>query len=125
MPTIKVKKVAKSPDKQAKPSKVVSESNIAPTPSPEVPAIPEPNEARGVLVSGVIRTAQSPIAIVKAPSESVARQVMPGTMLANGLVQVKSIDTSSEVPEVVLEQYGIEVVRTVGQEPEMPPSPSK
>jgi hypothetical protein len=125
-PTVKIKKVAADSSKKEKSSDLTSsqqkttqtstKSSSSPL-SPKVSALPDPSEARGVLVSGVIRTSQFPIAIVKAPSEPVARQVFPGSTLANGLVQVKSINTSSEIPEVVLEQYGIEVIRTVGQGP--------
>lgn len=86
----------------------------------EVPSPPVPNEARGVLVTGVLNIGSSPVAIVKAPNESVARQVTPGTVLSKGLVRVKAINDRSEVPNVVLEQYGTEVVRSVGQAPASP-----
>lgn len=86
----------------------------------EVPSPPIPNEARGVFVSGVLNIGSSLVAIVQAPNEPFSVQVTPGTFLANGLVRVKSIDNFSKIPSVTLEQYGMEVVRSVGQAPEPP-----
>lgn len=93
---------------------------------PTEPVLPIPNEARGVLVSGVVKLRGTPVAIVKAPGESVARHVTAGATLSNGQVQVKSVNLNGGEPYVVLEQYGLDISRYVGEEPEEtiePPSP--
>jgi len=52
---------------------------------------------------------------VKAPGESVERRVTQGSTLSNGQVLVKAIYAGSSNPMVVLEQYGVEVTRRVGE----------
>lgn len=91
------------------------------------PVLPIPNEARGVVVSGVIDLNGIPMAIVKAPNEKVARQVTIGASLSNGQVTVKAIKTDGPKPYIVLEQYGLEIPRAVGEaaeEPVEPPTPT-
>ncbi len=91
------------------------------------PVLPIPNEARGVVVSGVLQLNGTPVAIVQAPNESVSRQVTVGASLSNGQVIVKAINVSSQKPYVVLEQYGLEIARGVGEpaeEPVEPPTPT-
>ncbi len=85
--------------------------------------LPIPNEARGVEVSGVMQLSGTPVAIVKAPNENVARQVRVGGTLSNGQVKVKAINVSSQRPYVILEQYGLEIPRGVGEPPEEPVDP--
>ncbi|MDJ0729763.1 MAG: hypothetical protein QNJ33_07185 [Crocosphaera sp.] len=91
------------------------------------PILPIPNEARGVVVSGVLQLNGTPVAIVKAPNENVARQVTVGASLSNGQVKVKAINVNSQKPYVVLEQYGLEIPRGVGEAAEEavePPTPT-
>ncbi len=91
------------------------------------PVLPIPNEARGVVVSGVMDLNGTPVAIVKAPNENVARQVTVGASLSNGQVTVKAINTGGTKPYIVLEQYGLEIPRGVGEpaeEPVDPPTPT-
>ena len=92
---------------------------IAPSP-PQPPRPPAPNQARAVLISGVVDLPDQPIAIVQAPGEKSSRRVSQGDKLSNGKVTVKSIDSNSQPPTVVLEQYGVKVSRRVGQ-PAQPP----
>ncbi len=90
------------------------------------PILPVPNEARGVVVSGVMQLQGTPVAIVKAPNENVARQVTVGASLSNGQIIVKAINVAGDKPSIVLEQYGLEVTRGVGEpaeEPVEPPTP--
>lgn len=84
------------------------------------PVLPIPNEARGVFVSGVVQLSGEPVAIVEAPNENVARHVSAGASLSNGQVKVKSINVNSSKPYVVLEQYGLDISRAVGEPPEEP-----
>ncbi|MEA5533591.1 hypothetical protein [Crocosphaera sp. XPORK-15E] len=84
------------------------------------PSLPIPNEARGVVVSGIVKFNGTPVAIVKAPNENVARQVTEGAALSNGQIRVKSINASSLKPYIVLEQYGLDVSRAVGEPAEEP-----
>jgi len=88
---------------------LISSSTLA------LPLLPSPNQARAVLITGVVSTGNTPAAIVKAPDESVARTVRTGDTLSNGNVLVKAIYAQQSEPAVVLEQYGTEVVRGVGE----------
>jgi hypothetical protein len=121
------KKVAQGTkgDPCANPQKTASQTPIVTY--LEVPAPPVPNEARGVVVSGVINIGSSLVAIVKAPKEASARQVTPGTFLSNGLVKVKAIENSAEGGRVILAQNGQIVTRSVGQaaQPPLPQPPPK
>ncbi|WP_013322003.1 hypothetical protein [Gloeothece verrucosa] len=81
------------------------------------PAPPEPKEAESIYVSGVVGLPSRPIAIVKVPGENVERTVTSGSFLANGQVLVKAIYAYSDNPVVILEQYGIQVTKKVGEAP--------
>ena len=87
--------------------------------TPQLPALPEPSLARLVEVSGIVDVAgASPKAIVKAPNENSSRYVSPGERLSDGLILVKRIEmTSPGGPVVILEQFGVEVTRRVGDRP--------
>jgi hypothetical protein len=99
-------------------------SQLAPIPNlvpgagratPQLPPEPQPSLARAVQVSGVVQIGNVPYAIVTAPNEPTSRYVRVGQMLSNGEVLVKRIDMSQGYePVVVLEQLGVEVVRSVG-----------
>lgn len=104
------------------PGSATTVSDVGPAPLLE-PILPIPNEARGVEVSGVMQLSGTPVAIVKAPNENVARQVRVGGTLSNGQVRVKAINVSSQRPYVILEQYGLEIPRGVGEPPEEPVDP--
>lgn len=82
------------------------------------PSMPEPLEAQGVLVSGIIDIDGEDVAIVKSLDYDYSYPIRQGNYIANGLVLVKSIDSYGENPSVILEQYGQEVVRTVGDPPQ-------
>lgn len=86
-----------------------------------LPQLPQPTLAQSVEVSGVIQVGAETRAIVKAPNEATSRYVTVGQRLSNGQILVKRIEmnTGSE-PVVVLEQYGIEVARRVGDKPAQP-----
>jgi hypothetical protein len=56
-----------------------------------------------------------PQAIIKVPNEPTSRYVQAGQRLANGLL-VKRIEMNEgSNPTVILEQYGMEVARMVGE----------
>jgi hypothetical protein len=85
-----------------------------------------PNDARAVVVSGIVKIEQKNFAIVKAPGESVTRHVTVGDRLSGGQVTVKSINANRGNAAVVLEQYDQSVIRPVGQAalpPLTPPPP--
>jgi len=90
-----------------------------------------PNDARAVVVSGIIQIEQKDFAIVKAPGESVVRHVTVGDRLSGGQVTVKSINADRENAIVVLEQYDQSVTRPVGGAalppltPPPPPAPTE
>lgn len=88
----------------------------APTTTPVAPPPPQPELARAVEVTGVVQIGGTPYAIVTAPNEPSSRYVRAGQRLSNGQVLVRRIEMNSGVePVVVLEQFGIEVVRSVGE----------
>jgi hypothetical protein len=79
------------------------------------PPPPQPDLARAVFVSGVVLIGEEPQAIIKVPNEPTSRYVQAGQRLANGvLIKRIEINEGSE-PSVILEQYGIEVARMVGE----------
>lgn len=83
-----------------------------------LPTLPKPEVAQGVKVTGVINLGGRPKAILKAPGEKATRTVGVGERIANGQVLVKSINLSNPAaPVVVLEQSGMKVRVSVGQEP--------
>jgi hypothetical protein len=90
---------------------VQSEPRIA-----ALPPLPEPNLARAVEITGVIKVGDTAQAIVRAPNEGTSRYVSAGQRLSDGQVLVKRIDMNEgSDPVVVLEQYGVEISKTVGE----------
>lgn len=82
----------------------------------QLPALPQPDLAKAVQVTGVVLLGGVPKAIVKSPNEAATRYVSVGDRLENGQVLVKLIEmNASGEPSVTLEQYGIDVVTTVGK----------
>jgi hypothetical protein len=77
----------------------------------------QPELAQGVFVSGVVLIGQKAQAIIKVPNEDSSRYVEAGQRLSNGLL-IKRIEMNEgSNPIVILEQYGIEVARMVGEQP--------
>lgn len=113
--TSKKKDGADTPSSASTPT---PEDKIAVAPfSPDLPTLPEPDQAKAVEVTGVIQVNGVTNAIVKVPNEP-ARYVKPGQRLSNGQVLVKRIEMSGgPVPIVILEQYGVEIARRVGDKP--------
>ena len=116
--------------KPSPPSTGVSVPPTPPTPPlppppkfvPDLPKLPEPTLAKGIEVTGVIEIAGVPQAILKAPNET-ARYVREGQRVSNGQVLVKRIEMNrGPNPVVILEQYGIEVARQVGEKPSTTPN---
>lgn len=97
-----------------------------PAPQPPIiqpPGPPEPDLARNIVVSGIIEIGGVTQLIVKAPNERFSRYVQPGQYISNGQVLVKRIERNQSLtPIVVLEQFGIEVFKEVGEKPEEVPS---
>jgi hypothetical protein len=84
---------------------------------PLLPPPPQPELAEGVIVSGVVLIGQKPQAIIKVPTEDTSRYVQAGQRLASGLL-IKRIEMNEgSNPIVIIEQYGIEVARMVGEKP--------
>jgi hypothetical protein len=90
-------------------------------------AAPDTNLANSVVVSGIYQANGRTKLIVKAPEEESSRYVKVGDYLSNGQVLVKRVDRS----EVILEQSGTEVTKTIGEAEtdgnsisSLPPAPS-
>ena len=84
---------------------------------PVLPPPPQPTEAQGVFVSGVVLIGEKPQAIIKAPNEPTSRYVQAGQRLASGVL-VKRIEMNAgSDPVVIFEQFGIEVAKAVGEKP--------
>ncbi|MBE9210467.1 hypothetical protein IQ244_28995 [Nostoc sp. LEGE 06077] len=82
-----------------------------------LPPTPQPDLAKAVVVTGVVLIGREPQAIIKIPNEPSSRYVQAGQRLANGLL-IKRIEMNEgSNPIVILEQYGIEVARMVGEAP--------
>ncbi|BAB75551.1 hypothetical protein ACN23B_19340 [Anabaena sp. FACHB-709] len=82
-----------------------------------LPPPAQPDLAKAVVVTGVVIVGREPQAIIKIPNEIASRYVQAGQRLANGLL-VKRIEMNAgSNPIVILEQYGIEVARMVGEAP--------
>ncbi|MCC5666298.1 hypothetical protein LC653_20840 [Nostoc sp. CHAB 5784] len=81
-----------------------------------LPPPAQPELAKAVVVTGVVLISQEPQAIIKVPDEPTSRYVQAGQRLANGVL-VKRIEMNQGYnPIVILEQYGIEVAKMVGEE---------
>ncbi len=80
-----------------------------------LPPPAQPELARAVVVTGVVLISQEPQAIIKVPDEPTSRYVQAGQRLANGVL-IKRIEMNQGYnPIVILEQYGIEVAKMVGE----------
>ncbi|WP_193198629.1 hypothetical protein [Nostoc sp. MG11] len=82
-----------------------------------LPPPAQPQLAKAVLVTGVVLIGREPQAIIKVPNEPTSRYVQAGQRLANGVL-IKRIEMNDGYnPVVILEQYGIEVAKMVGESP--------
>lgn len=113
IPLVRVKRNIANAGSQFKPGR----GNLLP-PAPFLPPPPQPDLARGVAVTGVVQVGNETQAIVKVPNEATSRYVREGQRLSNGRVLVKRIEMNQgPEPVVVLEQYGTEVNKVVGEAP--------
>jgi hypothetical protein len=82
-----------------------------------LPPPAQPELARAVIVTGVVLISKEPQAIIKVPDEPTSRYVQAGQRLANGVL-IKRIEMNGgSNPIVILEQFGIEVAKMVGEGP--------
>jgi hypothetical protein len=80
-----------------------------------LPPPAQPELARAVIVTGVVLISKEPQAIIKVPDEPTSRYVQAGQRLANGVL-IKRIEMNGgSNPIVILEQFGIEVAKMVGE----------
>ncbi|MEH1941195.1 MAG: hypothetical protein V7L01_13395 [Nostoc sp.] len=80
-----------------------------------LPPPAQPELAKAVLVTGVVLISKEPQAIIKVPDEPTSRYVQAGQRLADGVL-IKRIEMNQGYnPIVILEQYGIEVAKMVGE----------
>ncbi|NRB09059.1 MAG: hypothetical protein HRU34_19385 [Richelia sp.] len=112
--TLKLKVPTSSPlGPVAKPRSTTSAKK--PTLNPVLPPPPKPEIAEAVVVSGVVVIGSTPKAIIKVPDEPTTRYVEAGQRLGNGLL-IKRIEMNeASEPTVILEQFGIEVAKMVGE----------
>ncbi|BAZ84241.1 hypothetical protein [Dolichospermum compactum] len=82
-----------------------------------LPPAPQPETAKGVIVTGVILIGKVPQAIVQVPDELTSRYVQPGQRLVNGVLVNRIEMGKGANPTVILEQYGVEVAKQVGEQP--------
>ncbi|MGJ5630768.1 hypothetical protein [Nostoc sp. CALU 1950] len=86
-----------------------------PTLASVLPPPVQPELARAVVVTGVVLISKEPQAIIKVPDEPTSRYVQAGQRLANGVL-IKRIEMNQGYnPIVILEQFGIEVAKMVGE----------
>ncbi|MDP8935014.1 MAG: hypothetical protein M3N42_12970, partial [Cyanobacteriota bacterium] len=75
---------------------------------------PATDLAKAVQVTGVMELGKRVSAIVKEPDEKISRTVSTGDYLSKGQVLVKRIEfNSNREPVVILEQNGVEVIKSV------------
>lgn len=84
--------------------------------------LPNPTLAKAVTVTGIVQVGSSRQAILRSPLDPSSRYVSPGQRIANGQVLVKRIEVRGSEPVVILEESGIEVVKFIGQPPELSPA---
>ncbi|MBW4557721.1 MAG: hypothetical protein KME59_17655 [Trichormus sp. ATA11-4-KO1] len=113
--------VAQTPKPNSSPTSVLPKVMPQVIPNPTLvsvlPPPAQPDLAKGVIVSGVVLIGKEPQAIIKVPNEATSRYVQAGQRLAGGVL-IKRIEMNAgSNPIVILEQYGIEVARMVGEEP--------
>ncbi len=75
----------------------------------------QPEEAQGILVSGIVKLPTATYAIVTPRNSKVAQSVRQGSLLGNALVRVAAIDPVNET--VIFEENGKLVYREIGQRP--------
>ncbi len=104
---------ATSNQNRPSPGTTLPNSNLPPA----LPPAPlEPELAKNVTVMGVVQIGEQTQAIVQVPSEATSRYVQVGQRLSNGQVLVKRIELNAGAePIVILEQYGVEVSKAVGE----------
>ncbi|MEH1819573.1 MAG: hypothetical protein V7L31_10940 [Nostoc sp.] len=124
-PKLPTRNIALNPQKSV-PKKVNSTlTSVLPKVLPQVVANPtlvsvlpppaQPELARAVVVTGVVLINKEPQAIIKVPDEPTSRYVQAGQRLANGVL-IKRIEMNQGYnPIVILEQFGIEVAKMVGE----------
>lgn len=86
-----------------------SEVAVAPTAAPVAQ-----NPVDRVAITGVAQIGNAVSVIVRETGSASSRHVKPGDVLAGGQVRVKTIDTSTAEPTVVLTYNGQDYTRTVG-----------
>lgn len=87
-----------------------------PVTPPPMPPVSQTNLADAIVLTGVIQTGNKLSAIVQ-DADGSSRYVQVGESLANGQVTVKKINLSSaSEPSIVLQQNGVELLKTVGTE---------
>ncbi|MEH2054651.1 MAG: hypothetical protein V7K97_00425 [Nostoc sp.] len=95
--------------------KVLPQVVANPTLVSVLPPPAQPDLARAVIVTGVVLISKEPQAIIKVPDEPASRYVQAGQRLANGVL-IKRIEMNGgSNPIVILEQFGIEVAKMVGE----------
>lgn len=113
----KLARVVKPPSLTPVLPKVLPQVVPNPTLVSVLPPPAQPDLARAVMVTGVVIVGKVPQAIIKIPNELTSRYVEAGQRLANGVL-VKRIEMNEgSNPIVILEQYGIEVAKAVGDVP--------
>lgn len=83
-------------------------------PAEKTQPAPSTKLARAVRVNGVMQIGGRLVAIVKEPDETSSRSVSMGEYLSKGAVLVKRIELkANKEPRVILEQNGVEVIKSV------------
>ncbi|MBH8561491.1 hypothetical protein I8748_04745 [Nostoc sp. CENA67] len=115
--TVKTQKLKPNPVLAQVLPKVLPQVVPNPTLVSVLPPPAQPETARAAFVSGVVLIGKEPQAIIKMPNEQTSRYVQTGQRLANGVL-IKRIEMNQgSNPIVILEQYGIEVAKMVGEAP--------
>lgn len=114
---ISTQPIAALPQPQPVPVAAQTLPSLAVAPIPTAIPVSAPSRthlAEAIDITGIMQVAGKLTAIVQEPSGG-ARYVTIGDALANGQVIVKRINIKGGEPSIVLQQNGIELIKTVGK----------
>ncbi len=119
LPVVPVAATQALPPLPSLPTPVLSGSLPQPQPVPGAAFVPPTaaavqNPVDQIEISGVAQIGDAVSVIVREAGSGSSRHVRAGALLAGGQVRVKSIDTSTAEPVVVLTYNGQDYTRTVG-----------
>ncbi len=92
-----------------------SSPTLSPAAAPPAPVLSPTAVAEAIEIKGVVQVGNQYNVIIRDPDASISRTVKVGDVIGGGRVKVSRIDSpDSQEPQVILEQNGVEVRRSIG-----------